>query len=589
MPDTPEPRPGSQPDALPGARVPEFDEFYLGSRRRLVLEAYALTGDLSAARTAVRDAFVAAWHHWDKVRRLSDAEEWVRPRAWAMAQRRHVARLWRREKGLSGEQKSVLDALHHLPDQQRKILLLAHLAGLSEGAIGRELGESATHVETQVDAAVQAFCARTGVSPDEVTAAIESLAPVAEATALPHPTAVQRGGRRRRQVHAVVGVVTLLALVLLGGTFVVQTSTAPQAAAETAAQRQQESAKPVTADMMLSLAQVRISAPEGPWQLLSTSDNTSGTGINSVCQDTRFADPEGRGTLVRTFVADGTDTQSNYVQTVEISQTPEDAAQAYRTTLGWFAGCRKARLQLLTTYRLRGLGEVGQILKLRIPGTIPRSYVVGLTRTGSLTVSAVMETLKGRPIPIKDALALLTAAVRNVCDADASGACPGAVVAAPVLPPRSGEPRGTLAAADLPVVGQVNRPWVGTRPVPARPNLAATTCDKADFVRSGAPGATSAHVPDPAVEDAPTLRHHRDRRCVPGQGEGCRLRPRDHRRPWPAARSATSARRSAASSCRRRATATRSTPCGGWRARSTRPPPWASGWVSPGWGATLLR
>src|SRR6187549_323518 len=73
---------------------PDFDEFYLTSRRRLVLETYALTGDLSAARSAVRDAFEAACHHWRKVSRLPDPEEWVRPRAWAMAQRRHIARLW---------------------------------------------------------------------------------------------------------------------------------------------------------------------------------------------------------------------------------------------------------------------------------------------------------------------------------------------------------------------------------------------------------------------------------------------------------------------------------------------------------------
>ena len=38
----------------------DFGEFYLASRRRLVLEAYALTGDLQAARSAVRDAFEAA-------------------------------------------------------------------------------------------------------------------------------------------------------------------------------------------------------------------------------------------------------------------------------------------------------------------------------------------------------------------------------------------------------------------------------------------------------------------------------------------------------------------------------------------------
>jgi hypothetical protein len=79
----------------------------------------------------------------------------------------------------------------------------------------------------------------------------------------------------------------------------------------------------------------------------------------------------------------------------------------------------------------------------------------------------------------------LTQAVRNVCASDPSGPCPTSVSTAPVLPPASGETPGTLAVADLPVIGKINKPWVGTRPVPARPNIAATTCDKADFTRAG--------------------------------------------------------------------------------------------------------
>ena len=60
-----------------------------------------------------------------------------------------------------------------------------------------------------------------------------------------------------------------------------------------------------------------------------------------------------------------------------------------------------------------------------------------------------------------------------------------------MLPPPSGETPGTLAAADLPVVGRINRPWVGTKPVPARQNVAATSCDKTNFLRAGAPRAAT--------------------------------------------------------------------------------------------------
>ena len=80
---------------------------------RLLLQTYALTGDLGASRAAVRDAFVVAWHHWRKVSRLDDPENAVRPNAWRHAQRRHTARLWHREKGLDPEVKD--DPRHPRP------------------------------------------------------------------------------------------------------------------------------------------------------------------------------------------------------------------------------------------------------------------------------------------------------------------------------------------------------------------------------------------------------------------------------------------------------------------------------------------
>ena len=466
----------------------DFDDFYLTSRRRLVLSAYALTGDLAAARNAVGDAFVSARHHWRKVGRLPDPEEWVRPRAWAMAQRRHVARLWHREKGITTEQKAVLDALHHLPDQQRKVLLLAHLAALSTADIGRELGATPGRVEERLATATASFCDETDTEPEDVGAAIETLGPIAEAAALPGPETVDRSGRRRGRLFALGGTAALLALVVLGGLFVVRGGVLAEPAA--AGEGTPVDEHPVTEDMLLSLPQVQPLAAGERWRLVGTSDNTSGSGINSVCQATRFADPKGRGTMVRTFATAGpANNRRTVVQTVEISRSPEASASAYRTTLGWFAGCSQARIQLLNAYRVSGLGEQAQMLKLRIPNAVRRTYVVGLARTGSLTVSTVSETLGRRPVEVRRAVTTLADAVRNVCASDPSGPCPAGVSASPVLPPPSGEPRGTLAAADLPVIGRINRPWVGTHPVPARPNIAATTCDKANFARAGSPRA----------------------------------------------------------------------------------------------------
>ena len=84
-------------------RADEFDAFYKDARSRLLLQTYALTGDLPAARSAVRDSFIVAWHHWRKVSRQDDPEVWVRPYAWTHAQRRHTARIWHRDKSLDPE------------------------------------------------------------------------------------------------------------------------------------------------------------------------------------------------------------------------------------------------------------------------------------------------------------------------------------------------------------------------------------------------------------------------------------------------------------------------------------------------------
>jgi DNA-directed RNA polymerase specialized sigma24 family protein len=462
---------------------PDFDTFYLASRRRLVLEAYALTGDLAAARSAVADAFVAARHHWRKVSRQADPEEWVRPRAWAMAQRRHVGRIWHRERGLSAEQKSIHDALHHLSDQHRKALLLAHLAGFSVEQVARELGVSTSRAEDLLTEAERAFWARTGAS-GEVKEALEGLAPIAEAAALPRPFQVHRSGARRRRLHAVAGVALLAVVTLLGGMFVV--SDDPEAVAQAQDRAAPQGPPSASESMLLDAEQLGVLTPKQHWRQLSTTDNTAGSGINSVCQKTRFADTNGAGTIVRKFATE-TRPRRNAVQTVEISRSVTAARRAYATTVGWFAGCTEARLQLLSAYRLSGLGEQAQVLKLRIPNKVRRTYVVGVARTGSLTVSTVIETLDGSPPRIRDTVESLSRAVRGVCMSAEAGECPLFTRTAPVLPPLSGETRGTLAVADLPVVGQINRPWVGTEPVSGRNNVAATTCDKTSFVKAGAP------------------------------------------------------------------------------------------------------
>ncbi len=492
------PRSSPQGQSPSPAAAPDFDELYLASRRRLLLQAYALTGDLAASRTAVRDAFVAAAQRWHSVGRLADPEEWVRARTWSLAQRRHVVRRRSRDEGLEEPQAAVLRAVQQLPERQRRTLLLVHLAGLDPTDVGRELGLPPARVRlalARARAGVRRRAGLAGTPPGQdeehdevVTAALEQLDPVVEAVALPPAAHLQAEGRRRARRRVLGGVVAAVALTLAGGLFVVLPGSVgadPGAGTDSTT----EVVQPVTEDQLLDVAEATTLDPAQTWRESGTSDNTEGDGINTVCQSSRFADPEGEGTLVRTFRSSG-EPQRALLQTVEVSSSTEAAQQAYSTTLGWFAGCSAARLQLLDSYRVTGLGGRAEVLVLRLPvAGGARSYVVGLARSDRVTVSTVAQTSGGPAVAVPRAARLLERAVSRLCAADAAGSCPGTARVARVLPPPSGEARGTLAAADLPPIGGVDQPWVGTRPAPASGPEAATSCDDTRFRAAGATSA----------------------------------------------------------------------------------------------------
>lgn len=58
--------------------VDGFDEFYRGSRQRLLGFVFALTGNLAEAQDAVQEAYIRAWQRWSTVRGYDDPEAWVR-------------------------------------------------------------------------------------------------------------------------------------------------------------------------------------------------------------------------------------------------------------------------------------------------------------------------------------------------------------------------------------------------------------------------------------------------------------------------------------------------------------------------------
>lgn len=472
-------------------RDEQFDSFYHATRRALVHQTFALTGDLTAAQNAVRDAYIAAWHHWRKVSSFDDPLDWVRPRAWKLAQRRHTARLWQRTKGISSDDKAVLDAIAKLPMTQRRTLLLTQLAAVPLNEAARELGVPSETAAQHLQAATASFAVNLDVDSTSVRAHLVSLSDAASEAKLPRPSIIRRAGKKRRQSHTAIAAAVAAVVAIASGAFAYQPTavqasdarlvrpTTPSASAATP-----EETLP-TAEQLLDEHQIARLGMSQEWRVKRTHDNTSGNGINTICQETRFADPDGLSALVRSFEARGKPARSA-VQTIEISRSAEQAQEAFASTMGWYAGCQVGRLQLLNAYQVGGVGDQAHVLMIRVWKQPVTTYSVAVARIGRVVTSTVGETVGGRAAPPAQITQSLADAVSMLCAHSDSDHCAGIPSFKAVPPPPSGEEQGILAVADLPPVGRIDEPWVGTKAQPARQNPSATTCDRANFVGSGA-------------------------------------------------------------------------------------------------------
>jgi len=133
------------------ADVAEFDEFYQGSRQRLLGYVFLLTGDLTEAQDVVQEAYMRAWQHWSTIHRYDDPEAWMR----TVANRIAVSR-WRRIRGRaraylqhgaadpvpapSLNTVAVVEALRHLPAEQRTAIAMHYLLGMPVVDVARETG-----------------------------------------------------------------------------------------------------------------------------------------------------------------------------------------------------------------------------------------------------------------------------------------------------------------------------------------------------------------------------------------------------------------------------------------------------------------
>lgn len=474
-----------------------FDAFYKDARSRLLLQTYLLTGDLPAARSAVREAFTVAWHHWSKVSSRPAPESEVRPRAWLHAQRRHTARVWHREKGLDPGVAATLEALGELDGTPRRLLILAEIGGVGLAEAAREVGVTVEEAARHLAVGRAEYAEQRGLTtPEEVEDTLAAVGETLTDVRWPRPSIIRRAGTRRRRGHTLGGIAVAAAAVVASGYVVHDGAGTPTSLERTVERPDASETVPVdpdltegptglTTDTLLPTSDVEQLASDRAW-ITQTSDNTAGDGLVVPCQQARYADPDGLAGFVRTFSSTATGAQPIVAyQASEQSRSVEEATTTYETWSSWFGGCDLPRAQLVATYAVTGVGDAARVFVLQVPGEPSSLVTAGVARSGSLTSTLAVNAVGAGEDVRSPVSGLLAAAVDQLCETPGGGTCAASPELAPSLPVLVGDPAFMLSEVDLPAVPGVAAPWVGTRPQTATVNDAATRCDQTSFVVGG--------------------------------------------------------------------------------------------------------
>ena len=128
-----------------------FDRFYQTWYGRICAQVHAYLNDRAEAEDLVQEAFLRAWQRWSEIHRYDDPVAWVRRVAWNLATSRlrrlvTAGRALRRQSpppvtpGADPDHVLLVAALRRLPERQRRVIVLHHIADLPVVEIAAELG-----------------------------------------------------------------------------------------------------------------------------------------------------------------------------------------------------------------------------------------------------------------------------------------------------------------------------------------------------------------------------------------------------------------------------------------------------------------
>ena len=468
-------------------RADEFTSFYRSTSADALRVTYALCGDRQVALEATVDAYRRAWRDWSKVRDHRPLS-YVRNEAWkltALARGTHPLRR-RHEEDADTE---LLGALHDLPVDDRRLIVLLTLGDTDLEKASREVGLSEEDGIERVTTALDALEAQLGQPLEQLESRLRDLGTVTGTLEMPPADTVRQRARRGRRRNTVL-LVAAAVVAVLGGGFVV-TEGDSLASEKTLPYREKIGAerpdvvlqsREVSAEDLLSADQLSDLDEDRPsWKVAGTDESLDNTTPYATCPTTRFADEDPLRVFVRTYEGRGTG-NARVAQAIEVSRSDDAAQAAFEKTLSWYADCAHPRVQLTGSWVVeRPFGDF-QILRLRSHRSPERIFTVGFAHSGSVTSTLVHEEGGAKGPSIQSFADTLNESVAKVCR-DSGGRCSDAIDVKSADPPRTSTAPEFLGVVDMPPIADIDKVWSGIDPFKPKVNPAATLCDAADFKR----------------------------------------------------------------------------------------------------------
>jgi hypothetical protein len=464
-------------------RVDEFNSFYSSTFRDAVQVTYALCGDRQVAIESTVDAYRRAWRDWSKIRDRHPLS-YVRNEAWKITGLSRGAHPLRRRHEEDSDTE-LLSALHDLPVDDRRLIVLMTLGNTDLEEASREVGQPAEEGIENVTTALAVLEAKLGEGIDAIERRMHGLSATTDALEMPPAADVRSAAKRGRQRNTVLLVAAAIALIFGGG--LVATDGDALATSGDLPDRQKIGAErpdvvldahKIDAGNLLAPKQLATLDSTRRWTTESTDEDVTNKTPYATCPTKRFADSNPLKVFVRTFTGDGTG-NARVAQAIEVSRSDKVATAAYQRLVQWYSDCEHPRTQLVASYTVkRPFGDF-QILSLRSNRSPERTFTVGFSHSGTITSTLVHEVDGAVGPDIASFARTLDASVSKVCK-DSGGRCSDTIEVLPSDPPPTTEAPSFLGIVDLPPIATIDKVWAGTD-FPAETSPAATQCDKASY------------------------------------------------------------------------------------------------------------